>query len=171
MEARSVPLLLALLPTSSSSVCRTPQLASFKLCSHRFHGTHQCARAARSRPCVIPVRADAASLSELAPTAAAVYGGLLFGGGLFAYTRSSSTGSLLGGLSGGILMGLVFYLSLNPDMKDLGEAIGFGTALLFVAVFGIRLAATKKVFPAAPLLLLSMAASAVFVGAYLQDRI
>ncbi|MCO5551078.1 hypothetical protein L7F22_004575 [Adiantum nelumboides] len=69
------------------------------------------------------------------------------------------------------LMGLVFLLSLNPQMKDLGEAIGFGTALLFVAVFGIRFAATKKVFPAAPLLLISIVASAVFVGAYLQDRV
>lgn len=116
------------------------------------------------------VRANA-SLSELAPTAAAAYGAVLIGGGWFAYARSSSVGSLLGGVTGGILMSSAFLLSLNPGSKDLGEAIAFGTALLFVAVFGIRLAATRKIFPALPLLLLSLGASAVFVVAYLQDRV
>ncbi|MCO5554192.1 hypothetical protein L7F22_007718 [Adiantum nelumboides] len=167
--ALSVPALPCLAWTGIET--RVCPIAAVKPSSHGlFSGTHSCSLAVRPRIPVMPVRANA-SLSELAPTAAAVYGSLLLGGGLFAYSRSSSKGSLLGGLSGGVLMGMVFLLSLNPQMKDLGEAIGFGTALLFVAVFGIRFAATKKAFPAAPLLLISIVASAVFVGAYLQDRV
>lgn len=60
---------------------------------------------------------------------------------------------------------------MSPETKEFGDAIGFGTALVFVALFGIRLAATKKIFPGVPLLLFSIIASAIFVGAYLQDRV
>lgn len=165
-----------LLATRSGSLGRSIDLACLKLRSRGLDGAnhqarqHASPRTARPRARVVPVRAEAA-LSELAPTAAAVYGGLLLGGGLFAYTRTSSKGSLFGGLTGGTLMGLVFYLMMYPGMKDLGEAIGFGTTLLFVAIFGIRLAATRKIVPAALLLLLSIAATAIFFGAYLQDRV
>ncbi|KAI5066415.1 hypothetical protein GOP47_0019039 [Adiantum capillus-veneris] len=86
------------------------RISSIKLSSHGLSTNYSCTRAARSRRAVMPVRADG-SLSELTPTVAAVYGSLLLGGGLFAYTRSSSKGSLLGGLSGGALMGLVRILS------------------------------------------------------------
>lgn len=170
MGVLSVPLQLpTLLPLSS--FCRTHGAPTHPHATFNLCGVHRrTARAARARTHLISVRADA-SPSDLAITAAAVYGGLLLGGGFYAYFKTSSTGSLLGGVSGSLLMVLVFYLLLNPDSKDSGEAIGFGTALLFAAVFGIRLVATKKFIPAGPLLLLSMVTSAVFVGAYLQDRV
>ncbi|XP_019198502.1 PREDICTED: uncharacterized protein LOC109192357 [Ipomoea nil] len=50
--------------------------------------------------------------TDLAPLTSAVYGTLLFGGGLFAYTRSGSKGSLLGGLTGAGLMGTFKYCKL-----------------------------------------------------------
>ncbi|XP_058086169.1 protein FATTY ACID EXPORT 4, chloroplastic [Magnolia sinica] len=112
-----------------------------------------------------------AQIADLAPAASAVYGTLLLGGGLFAYTRSKSKGSLLGGVSGAILMATAYFLMQVPETKDLGDALGFGSAFIFSSVFGIRLAATRKLIPAGPLLGLSVCALAVFISAYLQDRI
>lgn len=43
-------------------------------------------------------------IADFAPTTSAAYGTLLLGGGLFAYTKSGSKGSLLGGLLGATLM-------------------------------------------------------------------
>ncbi|KAJ8650323.1 hypothetical protein MRB53_003346 [Persea americana] len=111
-----------------------------------------------------------AQLAELAPAASAAYGTLLLGGGLFAYTRSGSKGSLFGGLSGAVLMGAVYVLLQVPETKYIGDALGFGSAFLFSSVFGIRLAATRKLMPAGLLLGLSVCALAVFISAYLQDR-
>ncbi|KAF9600028.1 hypothetical protein IFM89_002501 [Coptis chinensis] len=191
-------------------------------------------------------------LTQLAPATCAVYGTLLLGGGLFAYSRSGSKGSLLGGASGGALMaatqmipnhkrlepnwiaeegdqdgggqnsfdaknslresssllqvGLVrfgdqryadhifsnqyntpppclmflvrlslgltaYYLMQSPETKSIGDALGFGSALLFSSVFVIRLVASRKLIPAGPLLGLSVGALVVFVSAYMQDKI
>uniref|UniRef100_M4EGS4 Uncharacterized protein n=1 Tax=Brassica campestris TaxID=3711 RepID=M4EGS4_BRACM len=53
-----------------------------------------------------------AELSELAPAVSAGYGVLLLGGGLFAYSKSGSKGSLFGGLTGSVLMASVRSSSL-----------------------------------------------------------
>lgn len=109
-------------------------------------------------------------LAELAPTTSAAYGLLLLGGGLFAFTRSGSKGSLFGGLTGAALMASAYVLMQAPETKSIGDALGFGSALLFSSVFGIRLAATRKPIPAGPLLGLSICALAVFTVAYLQNN-
>nr|GMD99672.1 protein FATTY ACID EXPORT 4, chloroplastic [Ipomoea batatas] len=109
--------------------------------------------------------------TDLAPLTSAAYGTLLFGGGLFAYTRSGSNGSLLGGLTGAGLMGTAYFLMQASETKELGDALAFGSALLFACVFGIRLAASRKLVPAGPLLGVSLGALAVFILAYLQDKV
>ncbi|CAA6656475.1 unnamed protein product [Spirodela intermedia] len=105
------------------------------------------------------------------PAASVAYGALLLGGGLFAYARTKSTGSISGGVSGAALMAVAYYLMQNPETKAAGEALGFGSAALFTAIFGIRLASTRKFMPAGLLLGVSGGAMAVFVSAYLQDKI
>ncbi|KAJ6980314.1 hypothetical protein NC653_028197 [Populus alba x Populus x berolinensis] len=44
-------------------------------------------------------------LADLAPVTSAAYGVILLGGGLFAFGKSGSKGSLFGGLTGAALMG------------------------------------------------------------------
>ncbi|KAG9455303.1 hypothetical protein H6P81_008207 [Aristolochia fimbriata] len=112
-----------------------------------------------------------AQLAELAPAASGVYGTLLFGGGLFAFAKSGSKGSLAGGVCGAVLMATACYLMQMPETKVFGDALGFGSAFIFSAVFGIRLVATRKLVPAGLLLGLSVFSAFVFVSAYLQDRI
>ncbi|TYI90153.1 hypothetical protein E1A91_D03G102100v1 [Gossypium mustelinum] len=104
-------------------------------------------------------------LQDFAPLTSAAYGTLLFSGGLFAFTKSGSKGSLFGGLTGAALM------ASSTETKAIGDALGFGSAFLFSCVFGIRLAATRKPIPAGPLLGLSICALVVFTSAYLQDRL
>ncbi|XP_057511932.1 protein FATTY ACID EXPORT 4, chloroplastic isoform X1 [Actinidia eriantha] len=116
-------------------------------------------------------RCSSQPVLDLAPATSAAYGLLLIGGGLFAYTRSGSKGSLLGGFSGGSLMLASYILMQATEMKEIGDALAFGSALLFASVFGIRLAATRKIIPAGPLLGLSICALAVFISAYLQDSL
>ncbi|KAF6156806.1 hypothetical protein GIB67_033275 [Kingdonia uniflora] len=70
-----------------------------------------------------------------------------------------------------ILTIVAYFLMQAPETKDIGDALAFGSAFLFSSVFGIRLAATQKLIPAGPLLVLSLCALAVFTSAYLQDRI
>ncbi|XP_057954351.1 protein FATTY ACID EXPORT 4, chloroplastic [Malania oleifera] len=108
-------------------------------------------------------------LADLAPATSAAYGVLLLGGGLFAYTRSRSKGSLLGGFAGAALMATAYVLIQAPETKEIGDALGFGSAFLFSCIFGIRLVATRKVIPAGPLLGLSVSALAVFISDYLQN--
>ncbi|KAI6701890.1 hypothetical protein NL676_011026 [Syzygium grande] len=131
-----------------------------------------------------------AQLGDLAPVTSAVYGSLLLGGGLFAFRRSGSKGSLAGGCTGAVLMATAFYLMQAPETKSIGYSLGFGGAFLFSSVFVsskcydsltlhfdfafgscIRLAATRKLTPAGPLLGLSVLALAVFLSAYLQDSV
>nr|CAD1844591.1 unnamed protein product [Ananas comosus var. bracteatus] len=116
-------------------------------------------------------RCGAQLLADLAPAASAAYGTLLLGGGLFAYLRSGSKGSILGGLSGSALMAVAYYLMQSPETKEVGDAIGFGSALLFASVFGIRLANTRKFVPSGLLLGLSLGVLAVFYSAYVSDKI
>ncbi|KAH7685898.1 TMEM14 family protein [Dioscorea alata] len=110
-------------------------------------------------------------LSDLAPATAATYGALLIGGGVFAYVRSGSKGSVIGGLSGAALMGTAYYLMQSPETKVIGDALGFGSAFLFSAVFGIRLAATRKLIPSGFLLALSLGSLGVFLSYYFHDKI
>eukprot|EP00249_Psilotum_nudum_P005569 c19016_g1_i1 orf=91-621(+) len=167
-----VPLPFHKLHSRFPSLPREDRLRRFilggRLCSVWGEAKQRPGVAMRRRSLVVH---SVAAFSELAPTTAAVYGTLLLGGGMLAYARTASKGSLFGGLTGGVLLGLVYFLLSSSETKDLGDAIGFGTAVLFVAVFGIRLAASRKVFPAAPLLILSVIACTVFMGAYLQNRV
>ncbi|KAL3678008.1 hypothetical protein R1sor_020964 [Riccia sorocarpa] len=125
----------------------------------------------RSRRSGLECRADLTDLAELAPVTAAVYGASLLGGGLFAFTRTGSKGSLGGGVVGGVALGVAFFLMQTPGTKDLGQAIGFGSSVLFAAIFGIRLAATKKVVPAGALLVVSTIATIIFANAYFAARL
>ncbi|XP_008805572.2 protein FATTY ACID EXPORT 4, chloroplastic [Phoenix dactylifera] len=118
----------------------------------------------------VSLRCSALLLADVAPATCAAYGTLLLGGGVFAYARSGSRGSILGGLSGAALMAVAYYLMQSPETKAVGDAIGFGSAFLFAAVFGIRLAATRKFIPSGLLLGLSAGALAVFFSAYMQDK-
>ncbi|KAL5764401.1 hypothetical protein ACOSP7_016764 [Xanthoceras sorbifolium] len=111
------------------------------------------------------------TLAELAPATSSAYGILLVGGGLFAFAKSGSKGSLFGGLTGAALMASAYFLMQAPENKAIGDALGFGSAFLFSSVFGIRLAATRKLVPAGPLLGLSLFALAVFISAYMQDSL
>ncbi|KAL4651141.1 hypothetical protein ACB092_01G138900 [Castanea dentata] len=111
------------------------------------------------------------ALADLAPATSAAYGLLLLGGGLFAYTKSGSKGSLFGGTTGAALMASAYLLMQVPDTKAIGDAVGFGSSFLFSSVFAIRLAATRKLTPAGPLLGLSICALAVFISAYLHDKL
>ncbi|GMP42104.1 hypothetical protein CsSME_00011955 [Camellia sinensis var. sinensis] len=97
---------------------------------------------------------------DLAPATSAACGVLLLVGGLFAYTRTGSKGSLLGGLTGGSLMA----------MKEIGDALAFGSTFLFASVFGIRLAAIRKIMPAGPLLGLSICALAVSLKEHKEEK-
>eukprot|EP00271_Cylindrocystis_brebissonii_P020464 TRINITY_DN6794_c0_g1_i1.p1 TRINITY_DN6794_c0_g1~~TRINITY_DN6794_c0_g1_i1.p1 ORF type:complete len:185 (-),score=25.14 TRINITY_DN6794_c0_g1_i1:128-682(-) len=108
-----------------------------------------------------------ASLGDYANVTALVYGASMLGGGLFAYLRTGSKGSLGGGVTGGVVLAVTYFLLQKPETQSLGHALGFGGSLLFSALFAIRLFATKKPVPAGPLLVLSVAAAAVFASAYL----
>ncbi|KAF4353061.1 hypothetical protein F8388_016906 [Cannabis sativa] len=108
-------------------------------------------------------------LAEVAPSTSALYGLLLSSGGLYAFTKSGSKGSLFGGLTGGALMAAVYVLMQSAESRPIGDALGFGSAFLFTSVFGIRLAATRKLIPAGPLLGVSICALLIFISAYLQD--
>ncbi|CAN8314073.1 unnamed protein product [Cochlearia groenlandica] len=112
-----------------------------------------------------------AELSELAPVVSAGYGVLLIGGGLFAYSKSGSKGSLFGGLTGSVLMATAYFLTQSPETKVLGDTIGLGSAFLFSSVFGFRLASTRKLVPAGPLLLLSIGMLSFFVMVYMHDSL
>ncbi|KAI8569964.1 hypothetical protein RHMOL_Rhmol02G0318700 [Rhododendron molle] len=119
------------------------------------------------QPITTRFRCNSQLVADIAPATAAAYGALLTSGGLFAYKRSGSKGSLIGGLTGGSLMAAAYFLMQATDTKGIGEALAFGSTLLFALVFGIRLAATRKITPAGPLLGLSICALVVFISAYL----
>ncbi|KAJ0665984.1 putative TMEM14 family protein [Helianthus annuus] len=110
-------------------------------------------------------------VQDFAPIASAGYAVLLLGGGVFAYNKSGSKGSLFGGLTGATLMSLAYYLMQASDTKELGDALAFGASLLFAFVFGIRFAATRKVVPAGLLLVISIGLTALTLSAYLQDKV
>ncbi|GAA0178986.1 hypothetical protein LIER_29910 [Lithospermum erythrorhizon] len=117
------------------------------------------------------LRCNSELTSNIAPLTSAAYGVFLLGGGLFAYSKSESKGSLFGGVTGAVLMSIAYRLMLVPETKHIGDALAFGSALLFASVFGIRLASTRKIMPGGVLLGLSVGAMAVFYSAYLQDKL
>ncbi|KAI7733848.1 hypothetical protein M8C21_028633 [Ambrosia artemisiifolia] len=110
-------------------------------------------------------------VQEFAPIASAGYALLLLGGGLFAYNKSGSKGSLFGGLTGATLMSVAYYLMQASETKELGDSLAFGASLLFAFIFGIRFAATRKVVPAGLLLVISIGLTALTFSAYLQDKV
>ncbi|KAK1438579.1 hypothetical protein QVD17_04388 [Tagetes erecta] len=110
-------------------------------------------------------------VQDFAPIASAGYAVLLLGGGLFAYNKSGSKGSLFGGLTGGVIMSVAYYLMQSPDTKEIGDALAFGASLLFAFIFGIRFASTRKIIPAGLLLVISIGLTALSYSAYLQDKI
>ncbi|XP_025013057.1 protein FATTY ACID EXPORT 4, chloroplastic [Ricinus communis] len=124
-------------------------------------------------------------LIDLAPATSATYGALLLAGGLFAFNKSRSKGSLFGGLTGATLMAAsvflcvggngfqmqAYFLMQREETKAVGDALGFGSAFLFSSVFGIRLVGSRKLIPAGPLLGLSICALAVFMSSYFQDSL
>ncbi|XP_012086587.1 protein FATTY ACID EXPORT 4, chloroplastic isoform X2 [Jatropha curcas] len=85
--------------------------------------------------------------------------------------KSRSKGSLFGGLTGAALMATAYILMQGQETKAVGDALAFGSAFLFSCVFGIRLAATRKLTPAGPLLALSICSLAVFVSSYFKDSL
>ncbi|WOH11666.1 hypothetical protein DCAR_0831156 [Daucus carota subsp. sativus] len=111
--------------------------------------------------------------SEIAPVASAAYGVLLLGGGLFASRGERGSVQLGFGIKPEPYMSVfkAYFLMQAHDTQELGEALAFGSALLFASVFGIRLAATRKIVPAGPLLALSLCALVLFLSAYLQGTV
>ncbi|GAQ84497.1 hypothetical protein KFL_001910160 [Klebsormidium nitens] len=103
---------------------------------------------------------------ETASIWTAVYGLLLLGGGTSAYLKSGSKQSVISGALGAALSAMAYYLESQESTHQTGLAVAFGYSILFASVFGIRLFATKKAFPAAPLLALSLASAFVFASAY-----
>ncbi|KAI8569962.1 hypothetical protein RHMOL_Rhmol02G0318700 [Rhododendron molle] len=105
------------------------------------------------QPITTRFRCNSQLVADIAPATAAAYGALLTSGGLFAYKRSGSKGSLIGGLTGGSLMAavsvmtvfqiffhicqLAYFLMQATDTKGIGEALAFGSTLLFALVFGM----------------------------------
>uniref|UniRef100_A0A2P2K1D6 Receptor protein kinase n=1 Tax=Rhizophora mucronata TaxID=61149 RepID=A0A2P2K1D6_RHIMU len=76
-------------------------------------------------------------VADAASATSAAYGALLLGGGLFAFDKSKSKGSLLGGLTGATLMATSYFLMQAQETKAIGDAVGFGSAFLFSSVFGM----------------------------------
>ncbi|CAK7357544.1 unnamed protein product [Dovyalis caffra] len=62
-------------------------------------------------------------LTDLAPVTSAAYGVILLGGGLFAFSKSGSKGSLFGGLTGAALMGTACHL-LDGSCSELQKPSG-----------------------------------------------
>ncbi|KAI8569963.1 hypothetical protein RHMOL_Rhmol02G0318700 [Rhododendron molle] len=89
------------------------------------------------QPITTRFRCNSQLVADIAPATAAAYGALLTSGGLFAYKRSGSKGSLIGGLTGGSLMAAAYFLMQATDTKGIGEALAFGSTLLFALVFGM----------------------------------
>ncbi|KAK9049840.1 hypothetical protein SSX86_031192 [Deinandra increscens subsp. villosa] len=133
-----------------------PQRLPLFLSPPRLHTSHIC---------------KSQLVQDFAPIASAGYAVLLLGGGLFAYNKSGSKGSLFGGLTGATLMSVAYYLMQASETKETGDALAFGASLLFAFVFGIRFAATRKVIPSGLLLVISISLTALTFSAYLQDRV
>eukprot|EP00898_Chlorokybus_atmophyticus_P002032 jgi/Chlat1/282/Chrsp1S03169 len=158
-------MLLCMSSVTSASTARTSVVAPRASSSFLGKGVPGVALPPRRRPARAgPGLKVSAALDVQTVTTA--YGALVTGGGIFAYLRSGSKGSLISSLTSGALLGAAVYLQSNPDTAQKGTALAFGVALLLASVFGIRLLATKKPVPAGPLLALSLAASYVFGSAY-----
>ncbi|WCJ38942.1 Protein FATTY ACID EXPORT 4 chloroplastic [Euphorbia peplus] len=125
-----------------SGSTKNKKLSGISTCSHFKSASFQNVRNFKSKPFLVKCQ-----LSDLAPAASAAYGTLLLSGGFFAFNKSRSKGSLFGGLTGAALMTTAYFLMQEQETRAVGDAIGFGSAFLFSSVFGIRLAATRKLIP------------------------
>ncbi|KAH8494684.1 hypothetical protein H0E87_021181 [Populus deltoides] len=74
-------------------------------------------------------------LADLAPVTSAAYGVILLGGGLFAFGKSGSKGSLFGGLTGAALMGTacLFHVDLPSDASS-GDKSYWGFPRVWVSL-------------------------------------
>lgn len=86
--------------------------------------------------------------AESARIAVAAYGIIVAGGGIGAFVKSGSKMSAISGVTAGALLGLAYFKSSIP--------IALGTAAALSAVFGIRLAKSKKFMPSGMLMTLSV---------------
>ena len=83
-----------------------------------------------------------------------VYGVLLIVGGMMGYVKSKSRVSLFAGaISGGICVGAAW---LSVDQPSEGFTIGSLVAFLLAGVFINRFAKTRKIMPAAVVLVMSL---------------
>lgn len=83
-----------------------------------------------------------------------VYGVLLIVGGMMGYVKSQSKVSLFAGaISGGLCVGAAW---LSIDQPSEGFTIGSLVAFLLAGVFINRFAKTRKIMPAAVVLVLSL---------------
>ncbi|CAI7770699.1 unnamed protein product [Closterium sp. NIES-54] len=110
--------------------------------------------------------AATAGLGDAAGLTAAAYGATLLFGGLFGYSRSGCKYSLGGALTAAALFATAFYLMQSAQTESLGNALGFGSGLLFCALFAVRHFLPGKAMPTGPLFAWSAAATAVFASAY-----
>ncbi|ERN42821.1 small integral membrane protein [Rubidibacter lacunae KORDI 51-2] len=94
--------------------------------------------------------------------AALVYGALALAGGVMGYKQAGSKASLISGIISGALLVLGGVLTL------LGQAWGLLLAAivagLLIVVFVARLAKTRKLMPAAPMIVLGAVSLAVLVN-------
>ncbi|KAJ7518353.1 hypothetical protein O6H91_21G065200 [Diphasiastrum complanatum] len=169
---RPTDLLLCCLSRSASSDGSSCGTAALSIKQTKLGGFETRSSSSRRRrngkKCMLVCQSQ---ILELAPAAAAAYGLTLLGGGAFSYLRTGSKGSLFGGVTGGISLVVAYFLMQAPETRNIGSAIGFGAAFLFVAVFAIRLAATRKAMPSGLLMAISIAAAVVFFNAYLEARL
>ena len=83
-----------------------------------------------------------------------VYGVLLIVGGMMGYVKSKSRASLFAGaISGGLCVGAAW---LSVDQPSEGFTVGSLVAFLLAGVFINRFAKTRKIMPAAVVLILSL---------------
>jgi uncharacterized membrane protein (UPF0136 family) len=83
-----------------------------------------------------------------------VYGVLLIVGGMMGYVKSKSRASLFAGaISGGLCVGAAW---LSVDQPSEGFTVGSLVAFLLAGVFINRFAKTRKIMPAAVILILSL---------------
>ncbi len=94
---------------------------------------------------------------ELARSLTAVFGVLMAGGGVAAYTRTKSTMSAGSGLAAGAILAYAFATQNVP--------VAFGTAVALALVFAVRLVKTGKIMPAGVLCGLSVVFASAFAVA------
>ncbi|OMO86797.1 hypothetical protein COLO4_20927 [Corchorus olitorius] len=135
----AAPLVIRFPANAASNSNRNPKFPSSNhqiLKSKDVFGSRICLRKAKSYSTARKRLCCKSQLAEFAPVTSAAYGIILFSGGLFAFSKSGSKGSLFGGLTGAALMATAYFLMQASETKAVGDALGFGSAFLFSCVFG-----------------------------------